>query len=186
MAILTESEVRNAARRTLDSLTKSAAAILTEEASTSLQQFDIFLSHSIRDAELVLGAARLLKSTGKTVYVDWIVDPKLDRTKVNTETANVLRERMKQCKAFFYLYTKNATASRWMPWELGHFDGYNGNVAILPVLLQSESTFKGEEFLGLYPYVDLTAGIVWIQRGLGDYKRFDEWLTARDKLRPAG
>jgi hypothetical protein len=147
--LLTEAEVRKAARRTTDSLRKSATTILKEEASTLRDRFDIFLSHSIWDADIVFGVARILEATGKTVYVDWIVDPELDRNSVRPATAQPLRERMNQSDAMFYLHSAQSSSSRWMPWELGYFDGHNGNVAIIPVVANEGDR---SEYLG---YVQL-------------------------------
>lgn len=45
-----------------------------------------------------------------------------------------------------------------MPWELGYFDGYNGKVAIVPIVESASSDFKEQEYLSLYPYID-EAGI---------------------------
>jgi hypothetical protein len=42
-----------------------------------------------------------------------------------------------------------------MCWELGWFDGQNGHVAILPVLADDQKHYRGREFLGLYPYVEI-------------------------------
>src|SRR4051794_12870639 len=126
MAIVNETEVRAAARRFSGRGFRTADALLREEAQTSTNRFDIFLSHSVRDAEIVLGAAQLLKEAGKSVYIDWIVDPHMDRENVTPDTARKLRERMGQCAALFYLHSSNASKSRWMPWELGFFDGHNG------------------------------------------------------------
>jgi hypothetical protein len=53
-----------------------------------------------------------------------------------------------------------------MPWELGFFDGYRpGQVAILPLVRTSGETFEGQEYLGLYPYVEdlVLSGV----RGMG-------------------
>ena len=36
--------------------------------------FDVFLSHSLRDALLIVGLKRLLEADGLSVYVDWISD----------------------------------------------------------------------------------------------------------------
>jgi len=51
---------------------------------------------------------------------------------------------MHQCSGLFYATTQNHSASKWMPWECGYFDGYDGktigdtiqpgHVAILPVM----------------------------------------------------
>ena len=78
-----------------------------------------------------------------------------------------------------------------MPWELGYFDGHNGNVAILPVVTEPRKAgFRGEEYLGLYPFVDFanvegtTTYDAWINRSNEQFLRFGEWKTASDKLRP--
>ena len=191
MALLNEEEVRSAARRTTDRLAKAATAVLKEESSTAKQRFDIFLSHSIKDAEIVLGVMRIIENTGKTVYVDWVHDPKLDRSNVSPNTARALRARMTQCDALLYLQSRQSSSSRWMPWELGYFDGYNGNVAILPVVTERGATeFKGEEYLGLYPFADVATirgtsnNELWINRSADDSVSFGAWKTASDKLRP--
>jgi hypothetical protein len=42
-----------------------------------------------------------------------------------------------------------------VPWELGYFDGFSGgSVAVLPIVDYEGATFKGQEYLGLYPVVD--------------------------------
>lgn len=119
--------------------------------------FDIFLSHAKLDEVLVLAAKEELeRSTGLTVYVDWIDDPQLDRAKVTTATAATIRTRMRQCKALVYATSPAAATSRWMPWELGYFDGQKGDehVSIMPILESSKETFTGLEFLGLYNTVE--------------------------------
>jgi hypothetical protein len=141
------------------------------------------------DAEIVLGVKSILSNAGKTVYVDWLDDPQLDRSHVTAATADVLRKRMGQCDSLFYIHSRNAAQSRWMPWELGYFDGRRGNVAILPVLKAGETAFRGEEYLGLYPYVDFLeatalSSSIWIHRSATDYTRYDRWLAGTDKKRP--
>ena len=118
------------------------------------ENFDIFLSHSSDDSDLVLGVMLLLQKQGLTVYVDWVVDKKLDRNSVDKETAAVLRERMKSSRSMMYIATDNSSGSKWMPWELGFFDGLKpGQVAILPLLDSENQSFEGQEYLGLYPVV---------------------------------
>jgi hypothetical protein len=42
-----------------------------------------------------------------------------------------------------------------MPWELGYFDGLKpGYVWILPLVMDYDSEFKGQEYLGLYPPIE--------------------------------
>jgi len=47
-----------------------AFALALDSALSALtDRFDIFLSHSVRDASLVMGVKRILEEAGKTVYV---------------------------------------------------------------------------------------------------------------------
>lgn len=120
------------------------------------------MSHAYADKVVVAGLFSILTGTGFTVYVDWIHDRhRLDRTQVTAANAAVLRERMHQCDALFYATTQSHSASKWMSWECGYFDGYDhkvvedriqpGHVAILPVVQSASSFFSGQEYLGLYP-----------------------------------
>ncbi|MFN3558974.1 MAG: toll/interleukin-1 receptor domain-containing protein [Brevundimonas sp.] len=189
MAFVTESDVRAAALRAR-TINETASVVLRKSANstTSYSRFDIFLSHSIRDADVVLGAKRLLEETGKRVYVDWVEDPSLDRNNITPATAELLRARMRQSDSLFYLHSASSGSSKWMPWELGYFDGYNGNVAIFPILGQGVTSFKGQEYLGLYPYVDITgvgsAREPFVHRNPKDYTAFTRWQTGADKKRP--
>jgi hypothetical protein len=61
--------------------------ILREEAPAADAPFDVFLSHSIKDAETILAVKRLAQAGRLRVYVDWLDDPVLDRDRVTPETA---------------------------------------------------------------------------------------------------
>lgn len=154
MAYFTKQEARNYAKRSITLSVESYSSKLESivESQNNQRQFDVFLSHSIRDEELVLGIVEFLKQMGKEVYVDWIEDRQLSRSAVTPETAETLRQRMNQSSRLLYLATDNASSSKWMPWELGYFDGLkSGNVAILPLVDSAYSPFQGQEYLGLYP-----------------------------------
>ena len=154
MAFLTEAEARAAGERASVLLRKTASSVIRESISGK-DHFDLFLSHSILDQVVVLGAMRYLEDTGLSVYVDWEVDPQFGRSKVDCTTASVIRQRMQQCDSLLYLWSRNASQSKWMPWELGYFDALRGKVAVMPLLSQPGETFVGSEYVGLYPTVDL-------------------------------
>jgi hypothetical protein len=122
------------------------------------KSYDIFLSHSYLDAEIIAGLCILLESFNLTVYVDWREDKQLDRQNVTRETADLLRTRMKACRSMLYALSLNARESKWMPWELGYFDG-GGNPAIAIVPIEdrqiSASSFSRQGYLLLYPYLEL-------------------------------
>lgn len=172
-----------------DSFNTKARMILNESLnqqstfSSPTKTYDIFLSHSSSDAALVAGLKLELEDLGYSIYVDWIEDPKLNRADVTKNTALVLKARMKQCKALLYAFSENATNSKWMPWELGYFDGIKGTVAVLPISRTSKSNFQGSEYLDIYFYiqidlVDKTNGLaLWVHETSTKYALFDKWIT---------
>src|SRR3546814_221123 len=193
MAYLTESPVRDKVKNIPPEHYNLHLAI--HSAISALKDsFDIFLSHAMRDAGIILGIKQILESSGKTVYIDWLDDPDLNRESVSGKTAEKLRVRMRQCGSLFYVYSQSSQRSRWMPWELGYFDGVSGNVAILPIFPDGGTLeFENEEYLQIYPKVDFTSishkPAIFVNRsksaGYGDFKTFDDWRSGSDKLRPA-
>lgn len=136
---------------------RTASQMLNEEVASvrATDRFDIFLSHSIKDASAIAGVKVLLEEQGYKVYVDWLVDNRLDRDRVTPKTAAVLRERMRASESLLFATSESSPDSKWMPWELGYFDGLRqGRIAILPLVLSTMSAFKGQEYLGLYPVVE--------------------------------
>lgn len=188
MGLISESSLRNAAseyqRRSTYPLSKSVDALLRDVRATTAQPFDVFLSHSISDAKLVLGVVALLQTQGLRVYVDWIVDHEMDRSKVTPATAERLRKRMRQSSSLIYAHSSAAASSKWMPWELGYFDGFKSAVAVLPIVRTEQTTYSGQEYLGLYPYIDGSAITLWVNRGSAParlfrgtgFKKFQTWL----------
>lgn len=206
MSLFTKQEVRRSAvqasganasdllyEAALNARAEGTFRLLAEAAkATPVRTFDIFLSHAFADKSIVLGIYTLLSQSGFSVYVDWIHDRQLDRSAVSPATADVLRKRMRQCKSLFFVTTTNATDSKWMPWECGYFDGHDsklagevvqhGHVAILPVVEAGQSTFKGVEYLGLYPLAEkgnhLRRNVnIHNQSDRTRYKHFDAWVA---------
>jgi hypothetical protein len=160
MAYFSAEEMRGRGSRILyqqERLGKTARTILAEATAFNAEKtYDVFLSHSSRDRALVLGVKSRLEEETLSVCVDWLDDADLDRTAVTPDNADRLRKRMKRCLSLLYLATGNASSSKWMPWEVGYFDGSGrGRIGILPVLNDPHGSFKGMEFLGLYPVVDV-------------------------------
>lgn len=155
IVLVTKSQLQKLATTERQLRKSTASAILHESVKQSAGSWDVFLSHSSMDAELVLGAKALLEKFGFSVYVDWIDDPQLIRSSVNKVSASAIRARMRSCTMMLYAHTLNSAVSKWCPWELGYFDGRkSGNVFILPISTDVRSSFKGQEYLELYPYVD--------------------------------
>lgn len=196
MALFTEREVRARAQQSVDAdrimmkarVPRSAGDIL-EEATASFSEsktYDMFLSHSIKDGELVLGIKKILEDLHYTVYVDWIEDRQLDRSKVSPATASQLRRRMSSSRSLLYLTTENAQNSKWMPWECGYFDALKEKVAIVPVTVSTVNSYFGQEFLGLYPYCeceesDRGVETLWVNKDANTYTDYHHWVTTKNE-----
>ena len=188
MALFRKSEVIDRAERAI-SFQQNASVLLNEhlEAQAIATQHDVFLSHSYDDRKLILGTAKLIEDLGYTVYIDWRDDPRLDRKRVTRATAKKLRDRMKQCNCLFYSTTKQASESKWMPWELGFKDGDNNRCAILPITNKTTNSYEGQEYLGVYPYVAQANNrkqkkCLWIHRSHNCYINFDAWLEGKEPI----
>lgn len=152
---LREADVRARARQRAGARGVTVEEELNREARQRRARYDIFLSQTIRDAEIVLGVYDVLTRAGYTVFCDWIDDPEADRSRVTPANAAFVRATMGVSDTLLFLDTQGAVQSLWMCWELGWFDGGRGPVAVLPVLSEGERYYRGREFLGLYPYIDL-------------------------------
>ncbi|TMM49131.1 toll/interleukin-1 receptor domain-containing protein [Sulfitobacter sabulilitoris] len=192
MTTFTESQMRQRARSKTGGF-RDATTVLKEEVASAnkMSSFDIFLSHSTSDAQIILGVKGILEDYGKTVYVDWLEDPQLNRRHVTAATAEAIRNRMHQCSSLIYVHSENSKSSKWMPWELGYFDGFSGAIAILPVTKNGES-FTGQEYLGIYPYIDEAPRIrsptkeIWINKGVNESRAWDTWLRNPRAFRKTG
>ena len=93
MSYLREGDMRARARRRAHVDGLSAERILAEVAGREASRYDIFLSQTIRDAEIVLGVFDLLTELGFSVFCDWIVEPTFQRDAVTPSNAAFVRER---------------------------------------------------------------------------------------------
>jgi len=173
---LTESEVKSKS-----SVHARAALKSICESQSSTRTYDIFLSHCFRDVDLIEGLTNFLKGLGFSVYVDWLEDPTLDREKVTPATAAVVKTRMKNSKTLIFATSENSSTSKWMPWELGFFDGYKpGKIGILPITASATSTFSGQEYLGLYPTISFAnaySRTLQLNKSTTDAVSLNEWIS---------
>lgn len=147
-------------------------------------RYDIFLSHRSEDAEIIYSLKLLLEDFGFSVFVDWIETPQADRSKVNPETAAMLRFAMRQSDSLLYAASENARESKWMPWELGYSDALHGKVAVLPISQYetAQESYIGQEYLGLYPYITLTPEKggeeqLWVNKTSNNYVSLNSWIN---------
>jgi hypothetical protein len=186
MALLTKSYLSTKARKASPNLSEeyirsfSATDLaLSAKSASATDTFDIFLSHAKEDAILIKGLRDELVENGYTVYVDWIDDPRLDRSRVTKETAAILRGRMRQSRCLLFASSESSTKSVWMPWELGYMDAFTSSrVAVVPMVEDADASkdFIGQEYLGLYPYLDKTGTSFRVHTSAVKYTQFPDWL----------
>ncbi len=188
MAILRKSDLiqkynKKQSKLLSESSEKRYAASRLKEHGEKFNQFlnyDIFLSHSYDDARIIKQIKEMLEDRGYSVYVDWIEDCHLNRNNVNTHTAGLLRNRMNCCASLIYVTSESAEKSVWMPWELGYMDARTGRVAVAPIFNEDDGDFNGREYLGLYPYLDLTNDSFYIHRTHIEWVNFKDWMKGEN------
>ena len=116
-----------------------------------------FLSHKHDEQDILQDVVAFLKEEGVDVYVDWMDSSMPAYT--NAETAHSLKQKIKIADKFILVATPNAINSKWCNWELGLGDAakYKEHIALLPIDKTYE-TFKGAEYLAIYPYIDYEDG----------------------------
>lgn len=91
MAYLTRAEAIRAAQADLGYLRLAESELRKSAKAPRSARFDVFPSHSSEDAQVIAGVQALLEADGLSVYVDWLEDPQLDRSRVTPATAELLR-----------------------------------------------------------------------------------------------
>ncbi|MEO1137833.1 MAG: toll-Interleukin receptor [Pseudomonadota bacterium] len=199
MALLRQTAIRARAQKRAKSEGVSVDEALRSASQRRNSRYDIFLSQTIHDAEIVLGVYDYLTSKGFVVFCDWIDEPNADRNEVTPANAPFIRETMEKCDTLLFLDTESADQSLWMCWELGWFDGGCGPVGILPVLKDDQRYYRGREFLGLYPYFEedshgelkVVRPVVTSPEGMMIFeapnsRKFETWReSSQDYMRPS-
>jgi hypothetical protein len=88
---------------------------------------DAFISHQQRDKAKAIALKDKIKGLGFSCFID-ADDPELSQKKERTVAeqralAERIRGKLRNCRCIIYAYTAQSLESRWMPWELGFFDG---------------------------------------------------------------
>ena len=171
----------------LEMLTNFSEILNESKTPSDSKKFDIFLSHSFNDRDIILGLRQSIVDKGFSVYVDWIEDAQLDRNNVSRETVEIIRKRMNNCKSLIYAFSDNAKESTWMPWELGFMDGIKEKkVAIMQINESNNANsiiYERREYLSIYYVVDKSAASLWINADDGSYVNYKDWLNGKDPIK---
>jgi hypothetical protein len=126
------------------------AKSLITESVVPRGSYDIFLSHSSADMNVINGLYRELIGQGFSVFVD-----RIDAKGTAIEAmADKLKSAMNKSKYILYVHTHNSKNSKWTPWEIGYFDSKKGkdNIFVMPLLNDTKeiAPYIGQEYLQAY------------------------------------
>lgn len=129
----------------------------TEISKSYYPRTTVFISHKHDDLKDLSGFIGFLeeKYNVKT-YID-SRDSSMPRV-TSGKTASKIKTRIRQCDKFILLATNSAVESKWCNWELGYGDSQkfdNNDIAILPLKKadMTDSAYKGNEYMQIYPYI---------------------------------
>lgn len=155
MTLLIENSIRDRAHISASAKGTTINHALIAQAQAERSAYDIFLSQTMRDEELVFGIYSILtEDLGLHVFCDWIESPSSDRSDVTPEDAAYIRAKMVASDALILIDSDKAVQSSWMCWEIGWFDGAKGKISILPIVSSARDVYRGRQFLGLYPIIE--------------------------------
>lgn len=124
-----------------------------------MKKYDLFLSHSSFDSELLLNLKSILNHCHVNVYVDWVSDRNaLKRELTNANTAKTIIERLKSSKALLYIHTEASQNSKWAPWELGFFHALKRKICIY-----NPNNIEKAPYLDIYPTTVLEEGKLFVE-----------------------
>src|SRR5690554_2459861 len=155
-------------------------SLFTEKAAKEARKTTVFLSHKHNERSVLEKVVRLLKKIGVIVYLDWLDDEMPEST--SGETAERIKEKIKENRKFILLATNGAISSKWCNWELGYGDSdkYPNNIAIMPIT-ENDGSWVGNEYLQIYPVIKTE-----YDNFIGDYYvefkdkriKFIDWLKS--------
>lgn len=156
MSFISESQLSSYRRRTKMFSTDNIVN-LNESHYRDRTRPMVFLSHKHDEQETLQDVVAFLKREGVDVYVDWM-DPSMPAY-TNAGTAHSLKQKIKAADKFILVATPSAINSKWCNWELGLGDAakYKEHIALLPINKTYE-TFKGAEYLAIYPRIEYQDG----------------------------
>jgi len=124
---------------------------------------DVFISHKKEDLAIARRLHTRVKSLRYEPYLD-AADTQLAEATSTGALADRIRGRLRRAKCLLFVVTPKAVDSKWMPWELGFFDGRWGRPTVGLYVQHMDRTaaqragaagrFTVQEYLELYEAVD--------------------------------
>jgi MTH538 TIR-like domain (DUF1863). len=149
----------------LKGMGKTTGAVVFNDAEGKQQEYDVFISHSTKDKELVKKIRQLLEEKyNLSAYIDWEEDAGTKRDDV----ADKVKAAMDISKSFMFVKTSNSDESQWTAWETGRYDAKNHDkIGVLLVEDDSfrEADWKHREFLKDYIILEVEDIVPFVKNG---------------------
>lgn len=118
----------------------------------------VFLSHKHTDKKELFAVKKILEEIGVKPYVDWM-DSTLPSV-TSAVTADAIKRKIRQCNKFVFVATDAAIISPWCNWEIGFSDAckYDSGSMALFGISNNDGTWKGNEYMRLYPTIEYEDG----------------------------
>ncbi len=119
------------------------------------KRYDIFISHSAKDAETVRNIIKHLNDQNKTCYCDWMSDTDfLKRDLVSDYTKEVLKRRIEQSNTVLFVKTENSfidgrIPSEWIQMEINYSKEIGKKIAIMDCTTDNQKFEISENVEGL-------------------------------------
>lgn len=126
--------------------------------SESVSCYDVFISHSYSNKPSIARLHQLFADYGFNAFVDWKDEYFDDRSKMDKERADKLREHISRCGCLIYVDTIETEGSFWCPWELGLADAYTGGGCFVMPPLEGNAAHRRHEYLQLYDELHFSDG----------------------------
>lgn len=141
----------------------------------------IFLSYKHEDKDKVVPVVKWLQSKGVNVYIDYLDNELIGKSDV--DAAKILRTRIQQSDKFILLSTHNVRESKWVPWELGLGDGFDGYKNVIRLPLTTTGTWTSKDFYDIYGYIyksDLAYEQWYVEYPDSNYSliKLEDWLKS--------
>ena len=144
---------------------KTASSISFDNAEGKQQEYDVFISHSTKDKDIVKKIRQLLEEKyGLSAYIDWEEDAGTTRN----EVADKVKEAMNISKSLIFIKTSNSDESQWTAWEVGRYDAINSD-RIGVLLVEDDNFYEADwlhrEFLTDYIILEKDDIVPFVQNG---------------------
>lgn len=145
---------------------KVTASVVFDSAAGKQQEYDVFISHSIKDKELVKKIRQLLEEKyNLSAYIDWDEDSGTKRDDISEK----VKAAMNISKSFMFVKTSNSDDSQWTAWETGYYDNVNSD-KIGVLLIEDEKitkdTWEHREFLKDYYILEKDDIVSFVSNGV--------------------